>query len=476
MINLVKKLWDGDSGYKKLLLTALPLILSTASWSILQFTDRMFLTWYSPEAIAATMPAGILNFTVMSLFIGTASYIGTFIAQYYGAGDLKKIGKTLWQGVYISLLGVIILFILGLFSTQIFDFIGHSKEVRVYENIYFSILCFGAAGPIVSSVLSGFFSGLARNFPIMFANFAATLVNIVLDYALIFGKFGFPKMGVEGAAIATVVSGLMPLIIYAVMIYSRKNRALYDTAGGFRFDLKLVVRILKFGLPSGIHFFIDVFGFTMFLLLVGKLGTNELAATNIAFNINTIAFMPMIGFGIAISMLVGQNIGRGDIKMAEKTIWSGFQLCFVYITFMALMYFFLPDMFIYPFVRGADPVKFKPIYAFTLILLKFVAIYSVFDTMNIIFASAIKGAGDTMFVMFMGGFLSICVLVIPTYIFVVVLGMGLYAAWFIASAYIILMGFAFFLRFLTGKWKSKKVIETAPLVPSSYPDIPSNDL
>ena len=89
----IKQKWNHEAGYRELLVVALPLIVSTGSWSVQQFVDRMFLAWYSPEAMAASMPAGITNFTVMSLFIGTASYTGTFVAQYNGAGQKDGWGR-----------------------------------------------------------------------------------------------------------------------------------------------------------------------------------------------------------------------------------------------------------------------------------------------------------------------------------------------------------------------------------------------
>ena len=101
--------WKCEGGYREFFTLAFPLILSTSSWSIEHFIDRMFLTWYSPETVAAAMPSGMLNFTVMSLFIGTAGYVDTFVAQYYGAKQEKNIGPVVWQGVYISLLGSLLL-------------------------------------------------------------------------------------------------------------------------------------------------------------------------------------------------------------------------------------------------------------------------------------------------------------------------------------------------------------------------------
>jgi MATE family multidrug resistance protein len=476
MSTFIKKLWNKEGGYRELLITAAPLILSTASWSLLQFIDRMFLTWYSPEAVAASMPAGIVNFTFTCLFLGTASYVGTFVAQYYGAGENHRIGKSLWQGIYIALFGSALIFILGFAAEPIFRFVGHDAEVQRLEVIYFKILCFGSLGPITSSVFSGFYSGRGKNWPVMWISFISAGVNIVLDYIFIFGHFGFPEMGITGAAIATVIAGFTPLLIYGFLVFGREHNGNFGTLSGYKFDIDLFRRILKFGFPSGVHMFIEIAGFSGFLLIVGRLGTTELAATNIALNINSIAFMPMIGFGIAISMLTGQNIGRGSVNIAERVIWSGFQLCFVYMSLIALTYFFFPEIYIFPFAAKADPEGFVLIREFTIILLKFVAIYSIFDTLNLVFASAIKGAGDTRFVMMMGFFLSLLLLVIPSYVAVVVMGRGLYTAWGIASVYISLLGFSYLFRFLSGKWKTMKVIEHVPVLPSSCPDVPYLDL
>ncbi|MFH0922372.1 MAG: MATE family efflux transporter, partial [Fibrobacterota bacterium] len=88
--------WREPGGYREILVMALPLILSTGSWSIFMFVSRMFLSWYSPEALAASVPAGIMEYTVVSLFQGTASYAGTFVAQYYGAGQKHRIGAGVW--------------------------------------------------------------------------------------------------------------------------------------------------------------------------------------------------------------------------------------------------------------------------------------------------------------------------------------------------------------------------------------------
>jgi len=172
--------------------------------------------------------------------------------------------------------------------------------------------------------------------------------------------------------------------------------------------------------------------------------------------------MPMIGCGIAISVLVGQHLGRSRPDLAQKSVYSGFHITFAYMASIAAAYVFIPRVFVLPFAVRADTGGFSEIYRLTVILLRFIAVYSIFDTMNIIFASAIKGAGDTRFVMFMIVIISSLVLVIPSYIAIVILNHGLMVAWVLVSAYIIILGFVFLFRFLGGKWKTMRVIEETP--------------
>jgi MATE family multidrug resistance protein len=200
-------------------------------------------------------------------------------------------------------------------------------------------------------------------------------------------------------------------------------------------------------------------GITGFVLIVGRLGTASLAATNIAFNINTLAFMPMIGFGIAISVLVGQYLGADNPGLAQYAAYSGFHLTFTYMFAIAAAYVLVPDIFVAPFAHQSDPRSFGEIYRYSVVLLRFVAVYSLFDALNIIFCSAIKGAGDTRYVMFVTVILSVFVLILPVYLALEVLNSGLMIAWVLATAYVTLLGVMFYLRFLGGKWKTMRVIE-----------------
>jgi len=458
-MNRILNRWKSEGGYRDVLNLAFPLIISTGSVSVLHFVDRMFLTWYSAEAIAASMPASMASQSVMSFFIGITAYISVFVAQYHGAAQYKKVGPVVWQGLYISLAGGIILLGLIPFAETIFSFFGHEPLIQQEEIVYFKVLCFSGFPAIASSALSGYFSGRGKPWPVMWVNCLGTAVNLILDYALIFGNWGFPELGIKGAGIATVIASSFTVCVFLFIMSAGSQNHVFHTFKGWKPDINLVKRILKYGIPSGTQFFLEMTSFTVFLLILGRLGTISLVASNIAFNINSLAFMPMIGCGNAVSVLVGQFLGKKRPDLAEKSCYSGFHLTFLYMLTISIAYVVIPDIFIAPFAAKADPEIFAEISNLSVVLLRFVAIYSIFDTMCIIFSSAVKGAGDTKFVMYMSVIIVWLVMVVPTYISIVLLDYGIMTCWIFFMLCIIILGIAFLLRFLNGKWKSMLVIE-----------------
>jgi len=475
--HFLRERWQAEGGYRELLKVAVPLILSTSFWSVQNFLDRMFLAWHSTDAFAAVMPAGMVNFTIVSLFMGTAHYAGTFVAQYYGAGRYDRVGPSVWQGVYVACLGWATCVGLAFLAPRIFALAGHEPIIQQNEVIYFQVLCFGAGPALSSSALAGFFSGRGKTWPVMWVTVLATGVNVILNYVLILGKLGFPRLGITGAAIATVFSGCTSMLAYVVLLSQRSLDERFHSLRGWRFDRTLFGRLIRFGLPNGIRFSLDIAGMTLFILLVGRLGRVPHAASVLTFSINGLAFMPMIGMGIAISVLVGQRLGQNRPDVAERAAYSGFHLSAFYMGVVVAAFVLVPRVFMAPFAAKADPGTFEEVCKLAAVLLRFVAAYTFFDAMSIVFASTLRGAGDTRYIMLMILVMSVIGLVGPTAIAVLWFNAGIYVTWTIATIYITLLGLAFFLRFLGGKWKSMRVIEEMPpVLPRPIPEIPATEV
>jgi MATE family multidrug resistance protein len=440
----------------ELLRVALPLVISYGSTAMMYVIDRIFLSWDSVDSMAAALPAGVLHYNLAILAIGTVAYGNAFIGQYEGAGQHHRVGPVVWQGIYFSIVAALVMLLFAPLAPSIFSVFGHDVAVQGFEARYFKILCLGTLPLLLDTALSCFFSGRGQTLVVMVVNTIGMLINILLDYLLIFGKAGFPKMGIDGAAIATVTAFASISLMYVAAMYWMYRRGPYRLWVGRRFDRELFARLLRFGFPSGMQQFLDIGCWTVFVQLVGRLGREELSATSLVFNLNGGVFIPLLGLGTAVTVLVGHRIGEGRPQLAVRTTWLAFALASGYTLLFCGVYLFLPDLILKPYGLAERP----ELRATVVSLLRFVAFYSFFDSMLVVFNAAIRGAGDTRFAMTFSFSMGLLLLVLPTYVASTVFGTdGFSAAWYAVTVYITVLGLGFMARFQQGRWKSMKVIE-----------------
>ncbi|MBT8123436.1 MAG: MATE family efflux transporter [Gammaproteobacteria bacterium] len=458
MFKSLQHRWSAKSGYREVLVISIPLILSTGAWSILLFFDRMFLAWYSPAAIAAAMPAGMTSFAMLCFFIGTAAYVNTFVAQYYGAAEENKIGAIVWQGIYFSALSLFVIFPAYFSARHFFALVGHAPEVQAQETIYFKILMYSAVFMVLNNALGSFFSGLGKTLIVMWVSLIITVINVALDYVLIFGNFGFPEMGIRGAATASNIAIVSGALVYLYLIFQKKYRKRFNLITSWKFKRSLFDRLIYFGAPNGIRLFIDMSAFTAFLMFVGTLGTHEGVATNIAFNIEALAFLPMVGMMIGVAVLVGQRLGENKPELAEKAAWSAIHLTLVFFGLLAVLYLTVPKVFIYPFTLQGGLAELNNSVETIVILLRFVAFFCLFDAIFLVFLGSLEGAGDTRFIMKMSIVISIFLLVVPCYLYIRFFDASLLGLWWIITLNVMIYCAVFYWRFITGPWKGMRVI------------------
>ncbi|HOE12190.1 MAG TPA: MATE family efflux transporter [bacterium] len=464
--------WESQAGYRDFLRIAFPLILSSGAATIQHFVDRVFLTWYSAESVAAALASGNVYWVVGGFVCGTAGYVNTFVAQYVGAGHPERVGPMLWQGIYFSILSGLLVIPLVIVAEPFFRWVGHSPEVVALETPYFRILCYCLVFYTANTVWSCFFTGRGETMTILWVNLVCTLVNMFFDWIMIFGKWGCPRMGIAGAGWATFISAVVNAILYLLLVCRKVHREKYAILSGWRLDPALFRRFMYYGLPSGVQLGLDVLSWALFVLLIGRIGTLELTITSIAFNINSLAFIPVLGCGITVSTLVGQYLGKNRPDLAARATWTGVHLSTSYIGLFVIAYLLLPDLFLEPFAWKADPQQFALIRPMGVVILQFVALYSLFDSLNVIFSGALKGAGDTRFVLYLTVGLGWLLMVVPILVFCGFYHFGLYAAWAFATLFIIALSFCFLVRFLGGKWRAMRVIEPE-ILPHLLPVIES---
>lgn len=460
IFQLVGENWRRRGGYREVCKVSLPLIISMSSHTVMLFTDRLFLGRYSLDTLAASVPAGALVFLFTCFFMGIVEFTNTFVAQYDGAHLPRRVGRVLWQGIYLALIAGVLLAGLAGIGEHLFKLAGHTTRIQQLETVYFRILMLGAVFGLLQNALSCFYSGRGLTMPIMVINLIGVTLNVPLNYMLINGYGGFPEMGMAGSAMATIISSAVMLLLYIGSVFRQTNDRVYGVRRMWAFDPALFARLLKFGTPAGIQFFVDFFGFSFFLLMVGRLGRDALAATNIACSINLLAFMPMIGFSIAVSTLVGQAIGRGIPEDGMVATRSALQLTCAYMWVLAALFILAPEWLINIFQSTGDAVgDFTNVRHLTVGVLRFVAFYCVFDALNVIYSGALRGAGDTKFIGWTIACLSAGLIALPVATSVIYFHVGLYTAWCFMSAYVCALALVFRWRYRQGHWKKMQVIE-----------------
>ncbi len=457
-------------GYPEVIRIAWPLVVSMGSFTVMQFMDRMFLAWHSPVSIQAALPAGILSFTFICGFMALCGYANTFVAQYHGAGDRKGCSRSVAQAVWLAFFTWPLLIALIPLGLWLLDLSGHSPAVLAEERLYFTILTAGGVTVTLNAAVSSFFTGRGDTRTNMYATITGCFVNGVLDYGLIFGKFGFPEMGIKGAAIGTVIAGLVTPAILFTIYFSRRVNLVYKTRTQWAIRWPLMIRMIRFGLPSGINLLVEISAFALFILITGRLGEKELAIGNMALSINTIAFLPLIGLGIACGTLVGRYQGRADPATAARVAWRSVVLGVGYVSLIGLTYILFPAAYFRLFTMRAETgFTLEELLPTGRSLLALMAVWGLSDAANVILAGALKGAGDTRFVLIVSTMLAWGVMAPGALLIVFKLGGGLMAMWTWALLYVSLLAIAYGIRFRSGRWKSIRVIESPLPAPVARP-------
>jgi len=445
-------------GSRELLSLAAPLIVSQGFMTVQVFVDTVLLSWYDPHAMAASFPAVMWFWLPFGLLLVTAGYTSTFVAQYTGAGRSHRVGSAVWQGIYFAVLAGLVMLLLVPAAPLLISAGGHSSALQSLETAYLRCLAFAALPMLIMAAINGFFSGRGQTWTVLGIEAFGTTVNVALAFLLIFGRLGFAERGIEGAGWATVAGSWASALLALALLFRRPYRDGYGTASGWRPERELFGRLMKYGGPAGTQVFLDVLVWNLFVQMVGRLGEAAMGATTLTVRLNMIAFLPMMGLGQAVCILVGQRLGADHPDLAEKSAYTGLKWVFGYMCAIAAIYLALPHLLVSIFEGGRDPEDFAAVADLVPRLLVCVAAYSVADAVNVTFSFALRGAGDTRFVTLATFCLAWPIMVLPTFL-VVRSGGSVYWTWWFATAHVFAIAACFYLRFRTGKWKSMRVIE-----------------
>lgn len=432
-----------------MLLLAVPTVLQMLSYTVEQFTDVLMLSRVSDAHAASAVNSGMVTFCVISFGFGILMLVNAMVSQSFGAQQFSDCGKHLWQGIWLGVVYSILLMPTMLFATPIFNLMGHPKEWVPIEVEYFNVSMAFLVVKMVSIGMGQFMLAVNRPNIVLVSAASGMVLNIFVNWLLIYGNWGCPALGAAGAAWGTNAAVLTELIILCFVAFGPKMRETYNTLA-IAFDAPKFRELLKIGLPSGFQTAGDVVAWTIFLAVVmPHFGPEAMAANGYMLQYMKLSFMPAFGLSTAVTALVARYVGAGQPEISEHRAHLGFKMAMIYMLSCGVMFLVFRNHLMHLF--SVDPA----VIALGGRLLIVCAIFQIFDAMFIIYIGALRGVKDTFWpsvvqIALCWGMIVGCGFLVAVYL----PHLGVLGPWTVGIIYGMILGFYLLTRFRSGRWKT----------------------
>ncbi|ABN77525.1 MATE family efflux transporter [Cereibacter sphaeroides] len=389
---------------RAILALGLPLVGSHLAQMSLHVTDTVMLGWYGVTELAAVVLGASLFFVTFILGSGFAQAVMPMVAEALGRGDETQVRRDTRMGLWLSIAFGLLVYPLFWFSGSILLALGQQPEVAALAQDYLRIAGLGMVPALLIMVLKSYLSALERTQIVLWATLAAVVVNAGLNWVLIFGRFGAPELGVEGAAIASVGAQIMSLAalgLYAALLPPLRRFNLFQRF--WRPDWHALARVFALGWPIGFTGLAEGAIFQAAALMMGWIGTVPLAAHGIALEVTALAFMVHVGISNAATIRTGRADGAGNTEGLRDGAKVAILLSLGFGLVMVAIFLLFPGPIIALFLDRANP-EFDEIVAFGSVLLAFAALFQIADAMQVIALGLLRGLRDTQVPMWLASF------------------------------------------------------------------------
>jgi MATE family multidrug resistance protein len=376
--------------WRPMLHLAGPVVLAELAWMAMSIIDTLMVGRVGPAAIGAVGLGSVLYFTVAMLGMGTLLGLDTLVSHAFGANRLDECNRALLHGVYLSLLLTPVLMGMVWLSIPLIERFGIHPEVLVQTIPFLKALTWGTLPLLLYASFRRYLQAINAVRPVMFALITANLVNLLGNWALIYGHLGFRALGTEGSGWSTCwarvyMAGV--LIVYAILHDRQQGMGLFQVS--FRFDAKLFRRLVSLGLPASLQLVLELGVFGAVTALAARTDPASLAAHQIALNAASVTYMVPLGVSAAGAVRVGQALGRGDAMAASRAGYTALIFGGGFMALMGLLFLVFPKLIFRPFT--ADPV----VIATGISILFFAALFQLFDGLQVVATGILRGAGNT---------------------------------------------------------------------------------
>jgi MATE family multidrug resistance protein len=433
------------------------------SYTIMQFVDKWLVSKIGsdPIYVGAQGNGGLASWVPISIVMGFLGIVNTYVAQNLGAGKPERGAAYVWNAIWLSVIAGCLMIPYGLLMPEMFREMGHDERRVLLECQYGQPLVFGAMITMVSRCVAQYFYGMHRPSIVLVAGVTANVVNIGVSYALIWGKFGLPALGIQGSAIGTVIATGVELAIPAFYFLVPMHR-LHRTREHWRPRLSHIKDLLRLGWPGAATFGSEMVCWAIFMVyLVGIFGERHSTAGWIAHQYMSLSFMPAVGISVAMTALVGKCMGQARPDLAHQRTRLGLAVTTTYMTLCGIIFIAFRESLVRLFI--SDEMSAEDASFITSLGGKFLiaaAAFQFFDGVAMTLSGSLRGAGDTQRPGIITVVLSWLLIVGGGFAFVNFLpSLQSLGPWIAAASYIIALSVFLSLRYASGRWKTMSVVE-----------------
>lgn len=436
----------------RVLRLAYPVVLGSLSVTLLSVVDTIFVGRLGAAPLAASGIAGVLYFAIVFPLAAIGVGVQTLTARRFGEGNYSQCGEITRNGLILAaLLGLPLIVSAPWLARWTAPLLSSDPEVRRLGTIYLQYRTYGAVFMFLNWTFRAFFAGIGETRHQMIGSIIVTVANLVLDLLLIFGYAGFPRMGIQGAALASTLALACGTVYFGTVYLLPRYRSRFSPRGAAPSGRRWMKPIVRLSLPIVGQRILSNGSWFAFFAIVSRIGTIELAATNIIRSVYGLTIMLAVGMGTAAAALVGQNLGAKRPDDAEKLAWESAKLAAYVMGILGLLFLFAPGWVLRVYTSDAAVIAAGRMPTF------YLGFVQIFAGVSLVLSQSLQGAGNTRFVMMVE--LVVCLgLYLPTvYLLGIHARLGLLGAWTGEYIYWIFLAAIMTLRFRRGKWKSIEV-------------------
>ncbi|MEE9315375.1 MAG: MATE family efflux transporter [Rhizobiaceae bacterium] len=372
-----------------------PLVVTQLIFMLIGVTDTLMLGWLGVKELAAGTLAFQMIFMVFIFGLGFGAALTPLVAAAAGRDDTQSVRRTTRMGLWVLFITVMLFMIPLSFAEAILHALGQNPELIKLATAYLIIAKWSLIPAFLHAGLRSFLTSLEHTKAVLWSALAMAVINAILNYALIFGNFGAPRLEMEGAAIATVIANILPLIALGLYIHFGETARPYAIFQRFwRPEWPAFRSIVKIGLPIAISIFFEAGMFAAAALMIGWIGVVPLAAHGIALQWASLSFMIPLGFAMAGTIRVGNAAGRKDFVSIGPAGWAAMVVGLCFSAAAALVFWLMPEPLIRMFLDNGNKDA-AAVLAYAVPLFAMAAAFQIFDSLQVASGSNLRGLQDT---------------------------------------------------------------------------------